>query len=321
MTPPAIRNATTPATLVWPEQTRAGRTRLLRLVSLKALPRARRRAMARGRDGLPPFGEDFCPIHAKLAVMHSPFSPSPIDPDTLLLGYRSGIFPMADARDDPQVFWVEPRRRAILPLDGFHLSRSLAKTLRQGRFEVTCNAAFARVIDACAAPRRDSRDTWISERIAATYRAMHARRLAHSVECWLDGQLVGGLYGVGFDRVFCGESMFSLATDASKVALAWLVAALRFAGCELLDCQFITDHLASLGAVEISQDEYRLRLVDAQRASSGVGAGAAALGAGFAASPEGFSALPEGFAALLAAADASSSSPGNFIAQSLTQTS
>jgi leucyl/phenylalanyl-tRNA--protein transferase len=264
--------------------------------------------------------------------MHSPFSPTAIDPDMLLLGYRSGIFPMADARDDPQIFWVEPRRRAILPLDGFHLSHSLAKTLRRARFEVTCNAAFDRVIDLCAAPRGDSGDTWISERIAATYRAMHQRGLAHSLECWLPNEagerkLVGGLYGVGFDRVFCGESMFSRATDASKVALAWLVTALRYSGCELLDCQFITDHLASLGAVEIGQEEYRLRLADAQRGSSGAfvgrgvdegaGAGAAADGA---AVPDWLT-LPEGFAALLAAAEASSSSPGNFIAQSLMETS
>lgn len=261
--------------------------------------------------------------------MHSPFSSTAIDPDMLLLGYRSGIFPMADARDDPQIFWVEPRRRAILPLDGFHLSRSLAKTLRQGRFAVTCNAAFDRVIDLCAAPRGDSGDTWISERIAATYRAMHQRGLAHSIECWLDEKLVGGLYGVGFDRVFCGESMFSRATDASKIALAWLVAALRYSGCELLDCQFITDHLASLGAVEIGQEEYRLRLADAQRVYSGVGAGrgvgvGAEDGVGVAADGAlvaDWLALPEGFAALLAAAEASSSSPGNFIAQSLTQTS
>ena len=272
--------------------------------------------------------------------MHSPFSSTAIDPDMLLLGYRSGIFPMADARDDPQIFWVEPRRRAILPLDGFHLSRSLAKTLRQGRFAVTCNAAFDQVIDLCAAPRGDSGDTWISERIAATYRTMHQRGLAHSIECWLateagERKLVGGLYGVGFDRVFCGESMFSRVTDASKIALAWLVEALRHAGCELLDCQFITDHLASLGAVEISQAEYRLRLADAQRVYSGVGVGrgvATGVGAGDGARARSgvtedgalvadWLALPEGFAALLTAAKGSSSSPGNFIAQSLTQTS
>lgn len=261
--------------------------------------------------------------------MHSPYPPAIIDPDMLLLAYRSGIFPMADARDDPEIFWVEPRWRAILPLDGFHLSRSLAKVLRRESFAVTCNAAFDQVIEHCAAPRPDSSDTWISQRIAATYRTMHERGHAHSIECWRtadDGtrQLAGGLYGVGFDRVFCGESMFSLMPDASKVALAWLVAAMRRGGYDLLDCQFITGHLASLGAIEITQAEYRHRLADAQSAVSdgadegdaiGVGVGAG-VGEGVVARP-----LPEAFAALVGAAEASSSSPGNFIAQSLTHTS
>lgn len=255
-----------------------------------------------------------------------------IHPDMLMLAYRTGIFPMSDARDDPEIFWVEPRKRAILPLDGFRLSHSLARTLRRGRFAVTCNAAFDAVIDACAAPRPEAPDTWISERIAGSYRLLHRQGLAHSIECWAprpDGgrDLVGGLYGVGFDRVFCGESMFSRRTDASKVALAWLIAALRRAGAELLDCQFMTDHLASLGAVEIPQKQYLMLLKAAQRPYS-AGAGEA-LGAGDALADgdgdtagEG-AALPAGFAALLGDAKAagSSSSPGNFIAQSLTQTS
>src|SRR5690606_38347928 len=140
--------------------------------------------------------------------------------------------------------WIEPRIRAILPLDGFRLSRSLARTLRRGRFEVTCNHAFSAVMEACAAPRAgDEAGSWISHRIQASYERLHALGHAHSIECWRhgdDGQpaLVGGLYGVGFDRVFCGESMFSRVSDASKVALAWLVAALRHGGVELLDCQF-----------------------------------------------------------------------------------
>ena len=258
-----------------------------------------------------------------------------IDPQLLMLAYRSGIFPMADSRDDPDVFWVEPRLRAILPLDGFRCSRSLARTLRRGRFRVTCNAAFAEVMQACAAPRRESEETWISERIAASYLQLHREGAAHSIECWQDGpegerRLVGGLYGVGFDRVFCGESMFSTVPDASKVALAWLVAALREAGAELLDCQFMTEHLASLGAIEISQARYLTLLKRAQRplprvdhsgwagASGAAGAGLAegeALGAGA------VLALPDGFAALLAKAAGSSSSPGNFIAQSFTHTS
>ena len=252
--------------------------------------------------------------------MHAPAQPAAIDPDMLLLAYRSGIFPMADSRDDVEVFWVEPRHRAILPLDGFHLSKSLAKTLRRGTFEVTCNAAFAAVMQECAGPRRDAGGTWISGRIEVSYRLLHQLGRAHSIECWQDGHLVGGLYGVGFDGVFCGESMFSLVPDASKVALAWLVAALRAAGASLLDCQFITDHLASLGAVEIDQAEYLTRLRSAQSLGEGDALGRAdgdgrGVGAALA--------LPDGFGALLATAGGAglSSSPGNFIAQALTHTS
>ena len=245
----------------------------------------------------------------------------------LMLAYRSGIFPMADSRDDPDIFWVEPNLRAILPLDGFHCSRSLARTLRRGRFRVTCNAAFARVMGECAAPRRDidgTGESWISRRIFASYLELHRLGHAHSIECWQGDRLVGGLYGVGFDRVFCGESMFSRETDASKVALAWLVAALRRCRAELLDCQFMTAHLSSLGSVEISQDRYVALLAQAQRpyalgAASGVGDAAGEAGAAFAGGAP--LALPAGFAAVLAAAGGSSSSPGNFIAQSLTQTS
>lgn len=257
-----------------------------------------------------------------------------------MLAYREGIFPMADSRVDPEIFWVEPRRRAILPLDGFHLSRSLARTLRRGRFAVTCNAAFAQVMEYCAAPRLDGDgESWISERIAASYQRLHELGRAHSVECWKDGQLAGGLYGVGFDRVFCGESMFSRERDSSKVALAWLVAALRRCEAELLDCQFMTPHLASMGAVEISQRRYHALLKAAQRPYSSLSAGAGGAGAGDGlaagageAAGEGVAAgdaaglgvaLPAGFAALLedAAVAGSSSSPGNFIAQSLTHTS
>ncbi len=257
--------------------------------------------------------------------MHAPLGI--IDPELLLLAYRSGIFPMADARDDPEVFWVEPSERAILPLDRFHLSHSLARTLRRGDFVVTCNTAFDEVMQACAGPRRgDDGDTWISHRIEASYLRLHELGHAHSVECWQSGVLIGGLYGVGFDAVFCGESMFSRVPDASKVALAWLVAAMRRGGAKLLDCQFITPHLASMGAVEISQSEYLQRLKAAQRplAADGTAAGFAAAGFGGDAEGEGFGAalaLPAAFGALLADATGSSSSPGNFIAQSLTQTS
>lgn len=258
--------------------------------------------------------------------MHDPATPPIIAPELLMLAYRSGIFPMADHRDDPEIFWVEPRKRAILPLDSFHLSRSLARTLRRGRFAVTCNAAFAEVMAACAAPRRDGTgESWISHRIAASYQRLHELGHAHSIECWQDDEngerrLAGGLYGVGFDRAFCGESMFSLVPDASKTAIAWLVATLRHAGAELLDCQFITAHLASLGAVEISQQRYVSLLHAAQRPYSGAGAAVAA-GDGVGPAVGAAAGLPAGFAALLAEAAASSSSPGNFIAQSLTQTS
>jgi len=258
----------------------------------------------------------------------APTPPAIIDPELLLLAYRSGIFPMADARDDPDIFWVEPRRRAILPLDGFHLSRSLARTLRRERFTVTCNAAFAEVMDHCAAPRRckdkdgaDDGESWISARIAASYGRLHELGHAHSIECWQNEQLVGGLYGVGFDRVFCGESMFSRVPDASKVALAWLVATLRNCGARLLDCQFMTDHLASLGAVEISQKRY-LALLRAAQSSATEGEGAAvAVADGLGEGAGAALALPEGFGAVLSAAGGSTSSPGNFIAHSLTQTS
>ncbi len=261
-------------------------------------------------------------------VMHAPVSPDPIDSDLLMLAYRSGIFPMADNRDDPDIFWVEPKQRAILPLARFHCSKSLARTIRRGRFRVTCNHAFADVIDACAQPRASEQgESWISGRIAASYLALHRLGQAHSIECWQGDALVGGLYGVGFDRVFCGESMFSRVPDASKVALAWLVAALRRGKAELLDCQFITGHLASLGAEEISQRRYVELLRTAQRpyspATSGLGEGdGAGAGEGLAAAG-GVLALPDAFTALLADAEVRgvSSSPGNFIVQSLIQTS
>jgi leucyl/phenylalanyl-tRNA--protein transferase len=254
--------------------------------------------------------------------MHAPVLP-PIPADVLLLAYRSGIFPMADSREDPDVFWVEPRRRAILPLDGFHLSRSLAKALRQDKFRVTCNTAFERVIAACAAPRPDHPESWISARIETSYRNLHCAGHAHSIECWQGEHLAGGLYGVGFDGAFCGESMFSRSTDASKVALAWLVAALRRSGARLLDCQFMTGHLASLGAVEISQQRY-LELLAAAQAGAPAGSGvetAVGVAAGSASSSAvGALALPDAFDLLLSEAG-NAGGLGKSIAQSLTHTS
>jgi len=245
--------------------------------------------------------------------------PKIIPAETLLLAYRSGIFPMADSRDDPDVFWVEPRLRAIMPLDGFHCSRSLAKLIRQDRFRVTVNHAFDEVLASCAAPRAGRPESWISERIAASYRVLHLAGHAHSVECWQDGALVGGLYGVSFDRVFCGESMFSRTRDASKVALGWLVVLMRRAGAELLDCQFLTEHLASLGAVELSQQRYLELLADALR--PGREADLPAAYAGLLAEAEGVG-LGEGLAAgFPVSAGSGASSPGKLIAQSLTHTS
>ncbi|HEY9091240.1 leucyl/phenylalanyl-tRNA--protein transferase [Parasphingorhabdus sp.] len=192
-----------------------------------------------------------------------------IDLDLLLKAYASGIFPMSDARDDPETFWVEPKTRAILPLDGFHMSRSLRKTIRSDRFLVTADTAFAEVISICAESASDREETWINAEIEEAFCALHEKGHAHSVECWtIDGEgnkmLVGGLYGLEIGGAFCGESMFSRTRDASKVALAWVVARLIVGGYSLLDCQFMTDHLASLGAIEISQSEYIKRLRAAQ---------------------------------------------------------
>ena len=181
---------------------------------------------------------------------------SRLDPRLLLQGYATGIFPMADSRDAPDLFWVEPRSRAIIPLDRFHMSRSLRRTLRSGRFLVTTNRDFAAVIRASA----ERAETWINADIETAMLALHASGYAHSIEVWSaggdGGELVGGLYGVKLGRAFFGESMFSTAADASKVALAWLVARLKVGGFNLLDCQFMTDHLASLGAVSVSRAAY-----------------------------------------------------------------
>jgi leucyl/phenylalanyl-tRNA--protein transferase len=193
-----------------------------------------------------------------------------LDPDLLLRAYTVGVFPMADSRRARDIFWVEPKKRGVLPLDGFHLSRSLAKTLRSERFTVTADADFSAVVRHCAEPTPQRPDTWINPEIERAYAALHARGHAHSIECWLDGALVGGLYGVKLAGAFFGESMFSRTSDASKVALAHLVCRLRVGRFKLLDCQFITDHLASLGAIEIDRDRY-VGLLDA---ALGVSAGA-----------------------------------------------
>ena len=179
--------------------------------------------------------------------------------------YRRGLFPMADAADDPRVFIVDPDQRGILPLEDFHLPRRLARTIRQDRFVVTLDQAFARVVDACAAPAANREVTWINAPIRDMCDALHAAGWAHSVEAWADGELAGGLYGVRLGGAFFGETMFSRATDASKVALAHLVARLKRSGFYLLDAQFITAHLKQFGAVEISRADYHVRLEEALR--------------------------------------------------------
>lgn len=217
-----------------------------------------------------------------------------IDLATLLRAYAAGLFPMADDRLARSIYWVRPQERAVLPLDGFHLSKSLRKTLRADRFAVTADTAFAQVIAACAQSAADRPTTWINAEIEAAFNRLHQCGLAHSIECWMgegsERRLVGGLYGLALGRAFFGESMFSQETDASKVAMAWLVARLRVGGFTLLDCQFMTPHLASLGAVEIDADAYSLLLGDALGAPD-----------------EGAGAVPADFGAL----DALSAAPGS----------
>ena len=244
----------------------------------------------------------------------------PLDPHLLLRGYAAGIFPMADSRTSDEVFWVEPRSRAIIPLHLFHCSRSLARTLRRGTFEVTCDRAFGAVIRACA----DRAETWINADIERATLGLHAAGHAHSIECWSDGELTGGVYGVRLGRAFFGESMFSRRTDASKVALAWLVARLRVGNFLLFDCQFMTDHLASLGAVAVPRRRYA-ELLSAALGSTGASAGGGASFAEFAgADPEGLP--PPEFAAfdrLLEARGAGGApgAAGQLIAQLLGHTS
>jgi leucyl/phenylalanyl-tRNA--protein transferase len=185
------------------------------------------------------------------------------DVEDLIDCYRRGVFPMADARHDRRVFLVDPARRGVMPLDRFHVSHRLARTVRSNRFEVRIDTAFADVVAACAAPRTGRMETWINEPIQAICDALFERGLAHSVETWLDGKMVGGLYGIALGAAFFGESMFSTERDASKVALVHLVARLKAGGFTLLDTQFLTDHLSTFGAEEISRADYAQRLASA----------------------------------------------------------
>ena len=186
-----------------------------------------------------------------------------ITPQVLLRAYSIGMFPMADSAEDPTLFWVDPEERGIFPLDGLIVSRSLAKLVRSDRYEVRVDQDFDAVIEGCAGGGADRPKTWINERIRKLYRDLFHKGFVHTVEAWREGELVGGLYGVQMGGAFFGESMFHSARDASKVALVHLVARLRKAGATLLDTQFVTPHLATLGAVEIPRADYHRRLDEA----------------------------------------------------------
>ncbi len=254
----------------------------------------------------------------------------------LLRAYALGIFPMADDRNDETIYWVEPRRRAIMPIGGLYLSQRLARTIRQDRFRVTSDTAFVDVIRMCAAAAPGRETTWINRVIEKACTDLFARGHAHSIECWIGDRLVGGLYGIALGHAFFGESMFSRTTDASKVALAHLVARLKMGGYSLLDCQFMTDHLQSLGAQEIDRAEYLARLYPAVSSAasalssplgSGVaGAAGAGLGAAGAAGLAGEGGRWTALDGLLASSSGSTSSdaatsPGHAIVQLLTNTS
>jgi len=188
---------------------------------------------------------------------------SRLTPDLVLAAYAHGVFPMAERRDDPDLFWVSPEERGIIPLDAFHVSHRLARTVRSDRFEVRVDTAFADVMRACATPAPGREESWINDEILSLYTALHDRGDAHSVECWRDGKLVGGLYGVSLKAAFFGESMFMRERDASKVALVHLVARLIRGRYALLDAQFLTTHLARFGAIAIPRADYIERLDDA----------------------------------------------------------
>lgn len=186
-----------------------------------------------------------------------------LTPDILLRAYAIGVFPMSEDRNDPELFWVDPRTRGIIPLNDVHVPRRLAKTIRQGRFTVTFDTAFEATMEGCAESADDRPKTWINDRIIKLYTSLHRMGHAHSVECWLNDEMVGGLYGVSLGGAFFGESMYSRVRDASKVALVHLIARLRGGGHTLLDTQFVTDHLKQFGAVEITRRDYRRRLTNA----------------------------------------------------------
>ena len=177
--------------------------------------------------------------------------------NNLLTAYANGIFPMSEDRRDPSIFWVDPEFRGILPLDEFHIPRRLRKAVRQDKYDIRVDSAFYDCVLACAEPQPERKSTWINDTIIQLYRSLHKQGFAHSVECWQDDLLVGGLYGVSLGGAFFGESMFSRMEDASKVALVHLVARLKYGGYRLLDTQFVTEHLLQFGVIEIPRDDYK----------------------------------------------------------------
>ncbi len=189
-----------------------------------------------------------------------------VTPELVLRAYQAGFFPMAETRDSDRLFWLDPEQRGILPLDGFHIPRRLLRTVLSGKYAVSVDTDFPATIAACAQPRPGHDETWINPDIEHLFNMLHRMGYGHSVECRLDGVLVGGLYGVAIGGAFFGESMFSIARDASKVALVHLVARLRLGGFVLLDTQFVTEHLTQFGAMEIPRDDYKARLEEALRA-------------------------------------------------------
>lgn len=216
-----------------------------------------------------------------------------LTPEILLRAYAMGIFPMAETRDSAEIHWVDPRRRGVFPLEGFHISRSLGKTIRSGLFRITTDRDFAGVVRGCA----DRPETWINDEIFGLYTALHAMGHAHSLEVWQGDDLVGGVYGVTLGAAFFGESMFSRRTDASKVALAWLIHRLRAGGFQLFDTQFLTPHLASLGAEEIPRAEYHKRLQTALQYRATF-------------NPEGYQPLPSSVGSAAGSASGGASSTG-----------
>lgn len=246
-----------------------------------------------------------------------------IDPDELVLAYRLGIFPMAEARNARETLWVRPQERAILPLDIFHVPGRLARTVRNDRFEVRVDTAFGKVIHACAAAREGRPQTWINDEIIEVFEKLHFRKLAHSIEAYENGELVGGLYGLSLGGAFFGESMFSHVRDASKVALVHLAARLKTGGYALLDAQFPNEHLTQFGAIIVERERFEQLLADAIKrdgnfygldsgSGSGSSAGGTAAGAG---------AFAAGFGALPLVAGAGTTGAGALVLQVITQTS